>query len=178
MPDEPTSSHVGSPSPLLVVMGPSGAGKTTLGSALAAALGASFVDADDHHSPANLAKMGAGQSLDETDRAPWLERLRALLDAASAPLVLACSALRREHRRTLGLGLPERRLIYLAVEPDTLEARLRSRVGHFAGVHLLAGQLSALEPPEPEEGALVLDGSAPLDENVARVRDWLSAQPE
>jgi gluconokinase len=144
---------------VIVVMGPSGAGKTTVGVLLAERLGASFVDADDVHPEANVRKMAAGQPLDEHDRAGWLAALGARIDGwleADEDVVLACSALRKAHRKVLRRDPARVRFVYLRVPRDVLEARLRSREGHFAGPELLASQLQTLEEPS---GALVVDGT-------------------
>lgn len=133
-----------------ILMGVSACGKTTLGRALAEALGARFVDADDHHSAANKAKMAAGQPLTDEDRAPWLADLRDLLgDHAGAddtPLVLACSALKRAYRAPLRAADPAARWIFLEGDRATLLARLQGR-SHFFPASLLDSQLATLEPP-------------------------------
>ena len=154
-------------------MGVSGAGKTTLGLALAASLGWRFADADDYHPPENVARMRAGHGLTDDDRKPWLAALRVLIAEAVAeddPLVLACSALRAEYRMILappGSKHGAVRFIHLDVDAAELARRLRSRSGHFAGVSLLESQLATLEPPVD---ALHLDGTKAVDELVAEVR--------
>lgn len=131
-------------------MGVSGAGKTTLGQALAHHLGWAFADADTYHSAGALAAMAAGQPLTEADRAPWLDRLAALVAARLAlgpPTVLACSALRAAHRRRLGASDPRVRVLWLDAPPGVLAHRLATRRDHVAGPALLPSQLAALEPP-------------------------------
>ena len=114
----------------LVVMGVAGSGKTTVGTELAARLGYAFYDADDFHSPENVAKMRRGEPLNETDRGPWLDQLRALLTArlsAGESLVLACSALRDSYRKRLTPPDPAKvRFIYLRLTPEIAQQRLLS----------------------------------------------------
>lgn len=154
-----------------VVMGPAGAGKTTLGQRLSTYLGVPFVDADDHHSAEAKAKMAAGTPLNDADRAPWLARLRSLIEAhdtsQGGPPILACSALTRRYRQVLagpeGSSEGDVRFIYLDVPRDELSLRLESRTEHFAGANLLDSQLATLERPTPEE-ALVLDGRLSVED--------------
>ena len=127
-------------------MGVAGSGKTTVGLVVATRLGAPFVDADDLHSATAIAAMHAGRPLSDADRAPWLERVRdALREVGNGPVVLACSALKRSYRAVLRDGVPHLRFVLLEVDPDTLARRLAGRSGHFAGVDLLASQLTTLE---------------------------------
>jgi carbohydrate kinase (thermoresistant glucokinase family) len=135
---------------VIVVMGVSGAGKTTHGRALAAALGWDFADADDHHPAANVTKMRAGTPLADADRAPWLAALRALIErhlAAERPLVLACSALKQAYRDALWADRPRMRLVYLEGTRDELAARLAARADHFMPASLLDTQLADLQVP-------------------------------
>jgi gluconokinase len=135
---------------IVVVMGVTGAGKTTVGQRLATALGAEFVDADDYHPPRNVAKMRAGTPLTDTDRQPWLERLNALLReraARGASVVLACSALKAAYRATLLAEMPAARLVYLRGGREQLAARLAARQGHYMDPGLLDSQLATLEEP-------------------------------
>lgn len=150
-------------------MGASGAGKSTVGRLLAARTGAGFVDADDLHQPANVAKMRRGEALDDADRAPWLEALHALLvdrAAAGRPTVLACSALKAAYRRRLVDGLDGVRFVYLRAERALLEERLGGRRGHFFPADLLDSQLAALEEPAD---AVVVDAGLPPDAIVDRL---------
>ena len=150
----------------VVVMGVSGSGKSTVGSALAAELGWAFLDADDLHPAANVAAMAAGRPLDDTDRAPWLEAVGAWLDT-HRPCVVACSALRRRYRDVL------RRdgvlFVHLAGDHTLLAERLAGRTGHFMPAALLDSQLDALEPPEADEAALCVDAHLPLQAQLRAV---------
>jgi len=154
-------------------MGVAGSGKTTIGRQLAAGLGWGFADADEFHPPANVAKMSAGIPLDDADRAPWLETLRALIAgwiAAGTNAVLACSALKRAYRESLRAA-PEVQVVYLRGTPQLLQQRLRARLGHFMTEPMLESQLAALEEPEH---ALVVDvGRSPV-EIVAEIRARLA----
>jgi len=142
---------------VIIVMGVSGVGKTTLGRALAGELGWRFVDADDVHPAANVEKMAAGVALTDEDRAPWLERLRGLIAQAleqEESLVLACSALRRSYRQRLAVEPAQIRWVYLTAPAAVLAQRLSERTGHFMPPGLLESQLATLEPPDD---ALVVD---------------------
>ena len=163
---------------VVIVMGVAGAGKTTVGRALADSTGWRFMDADDFHSAASIARMHAGLPLDDTLRAPWLAELRAAIARtleAGESAVLACSALRQAYRDALvprDVAGAERaiRFVHLRVSPAVLAARLGARTGHFAPPALLGSQLATLEAPEPEEHALTLDGERPVPELVATIR--------
>jgi gluconokinase len=150
---------------IVVVMGVSGAGKTTVGEALARALGWPFVEADELHPAANVDKMRRGEPLDDADRAPWLAavaaRMRALDDG-----VVACSALRERYRAALRVR-PDVRFAFLDVPRDVLAERLAQRRGHFMPPSLLPSQLATLERPDD---ALVVDGTEPVAAQVAAIR--------
>jgi gluconokinase len=144
-----------------IVAGPAGSGKTTLGRALADAVDAELVDADDLHSPANIARMRSGRPLDEDDRRAWLAAARALIDercAAGQRTVLAMSLLRRAHRLALGTDRPGIRLVWLEVPAGELRRRLEDRQDHFFKAELLDSQLDAMEVPGPDEPADIVDG--------------------
>jgi gluconokinase len=134
---------------VIVVMGPTGSGKTTIGILLAKRLGFDFVDADEFHSAANKAKMQAGTPLTDADRIPWLETIHQQIQkwlAGGRNVVLACSALKQSYRDLLWHG-PEVQFVYLKGSYDLIAQRLRERVGHFADEHILAGQFADLEEP-------------------------------
>ena len=159
------------PAEVVVVMGVAGSGKTTVGAALAAALGWRFVDADDHHSPESVAKMARGEPLNDSDRWPWLDRLRAIIDAALAGgggLVLACSALKASYRARLAGGRV--RFVHLAGTPELFRARLATRPGHFMKSEMLDSQLSTLEVPSD---AITVNAAQPVPDVVAQARATL-----
>jgi gluconokinase len=157
---------------IVIVMGVTGAGKTTVGSLLARELGWQFADADDFHPAANVEKMARGIPLDDDDRRPWLARLRAEIDgwiASRRSVVLACSALKRSYRSMLDAG-PAVRFVYLKGSAEQIASRLRERHGHFAGAAILAGQFADLEEPED---AVIVDISTTPEEIVAQIRERL-----
>ena len=135
---------------IVVVMGVTGSGKTTIGVLLARRLGWEFVDADSFHSAANVEKMRQGIALDDADREPWLRSLHEAMEGWAAEhksMVLACSALKRSYRDELFLG-GETRFVYLKGSYDLISKRLRQRHGHFASETILASQFAALEEPD------------------------------
>lgn len=153
---------------VVLLMGVSGSGKTTVGRTLAERLGARFVDGDDYHPPANVAKMRGGIPLTEEDRTVWLRDLRTEIDAwlaASATVVLACSALTARSREILGTGRDGVRLVHLRGSKELIAGRMRARA-HFMPPRLLESQFAALEPPED---ALELDVAASPATLVARI---------
>jgi len=150
----------------VVVMGVSGTGKTTIGRALADALGVPFVEGDDLHPEANKRKMAAGIPLTDDDRAPWLDLVAAELDA---PAVVACSALKRRYRDRLRQAAPDLALVYLHGAPELLAARMEGREGHFMPTSLLRSQLETLEVPDPDEEAIPADVALRPDEIVELV---------
>ena len=137
-----------------VVMGVSGCGKSSIGAAIAAAIGARFVDGDDLHPPANIAKMSRGEPLTDADRAPWLAKVAQEL--AQGDTVVACSALKRKYRDQIR-AQADAVFLFLRGERDTLLARMALRPDHFMPVSLLDSQLATLEPPSAEEVHLVQD---------------------
>jgi gluconokinase len=156
---------------VIVLMGPAGAGKSTVGHTLAARLGWKFAEADDFHMPAHVAKMGRGEPLSDDDRLGWLDLLRTTMARAidrREPLVLACSALAARHRAHLAGGLRGVRFVYLKADRDVLTARLLGRPEHFAKASLLDSQLATLQ--EPGDEALTLDGASEVDTIVGHIR--------
>jgi gluconokinase len=146
---------------IILVMGVCGAGKTTVGRLLAAALSFEFADADAFHPEANRVKMARGVPLDDDDRAPWLRALASSIDVwllERRDVVLACSALKRSYRAMLLRDRERTRLVYLRGSPELIRERLDRRVGHFADSALLESQLAALEEPDD---ALIVDVAAP-----------------
>ncbi len=149
----------------IVIMGVAGCGKTTVGQQLAVRLGGPwrFVEGDDFHPAANIAKMTRGEPLTDADRAPWLEALRAHLAACGKrgeSVILACSALKEVYRRRLAAGRGTTRFVYLRGNFATLQARLRRRRGHYMKAAMLRSQIETLEEPAPGT-ALAIDAALP-----------------
>jgi gluconokinase len=161
---------------IVVLMGVSGSGKTTIGTLLAQRTGAVFADADDYHPEANKAKMAAGTPLTDEDRQPWLETLNRMMVgwfAAGKKGVLACSALKAKYRETLGAGLPEGAVsfVFLDGSKEMIAARLAARHHEFMTPALLESQLQTLEVPK--DGLRVVNDRTPdavVDEILAYVR--------
>ena len=129
-------------------MGPAGAGKTTIGRALAGELHWQFIEADDLHPPENIAKMQQGIGLTHIERRPWLSAVRLKIDqvvATGASAVVACSALTNDYRAFLRAGLDDVHFVYLRADVDLLKERLQTRRRHFAGPALLESQMATLE---------------------------------
>ena len=162
----------------LVVMGVSGCGKSSLGAALAAALGLPLIEGDDHHPPANVEKMSQGIALTDADRAGWLATLGRALAGAPQGAVLTCSALKRSYREQLRAAAPGLRFVFMAIERAESERRVAARAGageHMFPASLVANQFATLESPVGEAGVLEVDATAPLGQSVARVQAWLAA---
>jgi gluconokinase len=153
--------------PLVVVMGVEGVGKTTVGRRLAGELGVEFVDGDDEHSADAKARMAAGIPLDDAARAPWLDRLDAILrQHETSGLVLACSALTHAYRDRLTRGVDNVSFVALVAPREVLEKRIADRRGHFAGTALLDSQLATLELGDD---VTTVDATKPVEEVVAAV---------
>jgi gluconokinase len=161
-------------------MGVSGSGKTTVGRHLARRTGWAFADADDLHPAANIEKMRAGTPLDEADRRPWLDAVRAWIAArqrAGVSSVVACSALRRSHRDQLRAGGLEIEFVHLRVPVDESAARMRSRPGHFMPTGLAASQFQALEALAGDEWGTAIDATASVDVVSAEALTALARLP-
>ena len=151
---------------IIVVMGVTGVGKSTVGQRLAAALREPFIDADDFHEDDAKARMAAGIPLTEAEREPWLSRLNTVLRAhVPTGAVLACSALTEHARAVLTEGLPTVRFVLLTGDPGLIRARVEHRHDHFAGAALLPSQFATLEPPA---GAVTVNVDGTPDETAAR----------
>jgi ribose 5-phosphate isomerase A len=167
-------AHRGSP-PILVIMGVSGTGKSTVAQELAWRLGWSFEEGDALHPEANIAKMHAGIPLTDADRQPWLERVAAWIDGQRAkkqPGIITCSALKRSYRQIIIGSRPEARLVYLRGGRDLVAEHLAGRHGHFMPASLLQSQFDALEEPDPSEDPLIIDVGPPagrLAEEIIRL---------
>ncbi|HEY5833769.1 gluconokinase [Streptomyces sp.] len=149
--------------PVIVVMGVSGSGKSTVGGLLAERLGVPYAEADDFHPPANIAKMSAGHPLNDTDRAPWLDAIAGWIsERGHQGGVVSCSALRRRYRDRLRQADSDLFFVHLDGPPELIASRLAARMEHFMPSGLLSSQFEALEPLQPDEsGAVVsIDGGS------------------
>jgi gluconokinase len=153
----------------LVVMGVSGSGKSTVGAALAQRLRVPFVDADTLHPPANIAKMAAGQPLDDGDRYPWLEKVGQWLADHREGAVVSCSALKRRYRDQLRAHCPGVEFVHLRGSAELIGRRLAARTDHFMPVALLRSQLDTLEPLGPDEAGMTVDVGPGIDAIVDTV---------
>ena len=161
----------------IVVMGVAGSGKSTVMRALANELGWPTAEADDFHSPANVARMSSGVPLTDEDRRPWLEALAAWIgerESSGQDALVTCSALRRAYRDLLRSGHPSVWFAHLVVDPAVAADRLESRRGHFMPAALLASQLDALEPLEADEPGASISADRPPPEIVAGILARLS----
>jgi gluconokinase len=150
-------------------MGVSGSGKSTVGTALAQRLGVPYVDGDALHPRANIAKMTAGDPLDDDDRYPWLEKVGEWLAGHPDGGVVSCSALKREYRDRLRAHCPDVEFVYLSASPELIAARLADRSGHFMPSALLQSQFDVLEPLVADEAGLTVDAGRGIDTIVDAV---------
>jgi gluconokinase len=161
----------------IVVMGVSGAGKSTVGKLIAARLDCPFRDADSFHPPANIEKMSRGEPLTDDDRWPWLKAIAEWIAehrAAGTTCVVTCSALKRVYRDLVtDKQRADVRLVYLKGDFDLIEARLKGRTGHFMPPGLLRSQFDALEEPGADEHAIIISIDATPEEIATRVMDKL-----
>ena len=164
------------PPTVVVIMGVSGSGKTTVAAMLAGRLHWAFADADDFHSAGNVAKMHSGIPLDDQDRTPWLAAIARQIDQWRADKqhgIVTCSALKRRYRQIIIGDRLDVRLVYLKGDQPLLVHRLVARHGHFMPASLLASQFAALEEPAPEERAITIWVGKPpvvlVDEIVAEL---------
>jgi gluconokinase len=164
---------------ILVVMGVSGSGKTTIGTQLALALRWEFEDADWFHPTRNIDKMQAGIPLTDEDRAPWLIAIANFIDEARAAgrhAVVTCSALKRRYRAVIIDNRPDVRLIYLKGDMELIGRRIATRHEHFMPASLLQSQFDALEEPGPDENPIVVSIAPRPREIVAQILDALKMQ--
>ena len=154
---------------IVVVMGVSGSGKTEIGSRLAQRLGCEFIEGDDFHPPANVAKMRSGTPLEDADRWPWLRRLNEELKKRKHA-VLACSALKQAYRDALRKDIAGSALVHLRGSYDLIESRLQARQHRYMPASLLRSQFAALEPPA---GAIDIDIGASVEDCVDAIANRL-----
>ena len=160
-------------------MGVSGAGKTSAARELTRQLGWEYIEGDDLHPEANVAKMAGGVPLDDEDRWPWLARIAEVIgehEAAGTSVVLTCSALKRSYRDLLREGHPSVWFAHVQVSSDVLAERLAQRKGHYMPPSLLDSQLATLEPLGDDEPGDVIAGDGPLDQTVAELLAELKAE--
>jgi carbohydrate kinase (thermoresistant glucokinase family) len=157
---------------VLVMMGVSGSGKTTIAAGVAERLGWTLLEGDSFHPPANVAKMAAGHPLTDEDRWPWLHAIAAAIDekrAAGASAVVACSALKHAYREILVGDRPDVLLVYLQGSRALIGQRIAARKGHYMPASLLDSQFATLEEPAPDEHALIVSVDAAPDAIVEEV---------
>ena len=182
------TSFATAPPPLVVVMGVSGCGKSTVGQLLADRLGVPFVEGDALHPPENVERMARGIALTDEDRRGWLQALAQRIDAAcdqqqqqqhhhQQGLVVSCSALKRAYREVLRAASPTLAFVHLHGSQPVIAARLAARVGHYMPASLLPSQFQILEVPAPDELALTLDVSLPPDTLAEQAAAWVQSQP-
>ncbi|MFI9294063.1 gluconokinase [Streptomyces gardneri] len=156
-------------SPVVVVMGVAGTGKTTIGPLVAEAMALPYAEGDDFHPAANVAKMSAGVPLDDTDRAPWLDAIGAWAhDRAGLGGVVSSSALKRTYRDRLRAAAPGVVFLHLTGDRELIEGRMSARKGHFMPTALLDSQFAALQPLEEDETGVAVDVSGTPEEIAAR----------
>jgi carbohydrate kinase (thermoresistant glucokinase family) len=153
----------------IIVMGVTGSGKSTLGKAIAHALGWQFVEGDTLHPAANIKKMAAGIPLDDKDRIPFIENVaKALAQSRPGGIVVSCSALKRSYRDQIRAADPDALFVLPLLTRAQLQARLKGRAGHFMPASLLDSQLATLEPPSVDEMSLQIPGDEAVDAQVCR----------
>jgi len=161
-PQPSLNDRVRMPAPV-VVMGVSGSGKSTVGAKLAQRLRVPFVDADTLHPQINVAKMAAGEPLDDDDRYPWLERVGEWLAGHRDGGVMSCSALKRQYRDRLRAHCPCVEFLHLAGSPEVISSRLATRTGHFMPAALLRSQFATLQPLSADEAGITVDVGQDVD---------------
>ncbi len=157
---------------VIVIMGVSGSGKTTVAERVSATLGWTFQEGDQLHPAANVAKMASGQPLDDADRAPWLAIIAEWIDArlhTGQDAIITCSALKRRYREQIGNGKPGVQIVYLHGDHATLEAHINARHHEFMPATLLDSQLDTLEEPTPDEHVITVNVETTIEHTVADV---------
>jgi len=166
---------------LVVVMGVSGSGKTTVARGIAVAMGWEFAEGDDFHSAANVAKMASGHPLTDDDRWPWLRAIGAWLtehEESGRNAVVTCSALRRDYRGLLREGRPDVRFCHVEADAALIKDRVEHRAGHYMPPSLLPSQLATLEPLGPDEPGVVVSVAGTPEATVERALKALGLQRE
>ena len=166
---------------VLVVMGVSGVGKTTIARALDDALHWPFQEGDDLHPKSNVDKMASGRPLTDEDRVPWLQAVAAWIEArrsAGEPGVITCSALRRSYRDTIKDGHDDVRIVYLKADRAVIAERLSTRMHHYMPADLLESQLATLEEPQPDENPLTVQVHGSVEDIAADILAKLRAPPD
>lgn len=164
------------PPAVILLMGVSGSGKSTVGATLARRLGWPYADADEFHPPANVAKMSAGLALGDSDRKPWLEAIAAHIDRVRAEgghAIVSCSALKRAYRDVLVGGRADVRIVLLDGSRETIAARMNARKDHFMPPSLLDSQFATLERPSAQENAIVVSIDRPPEAVATAILDAL-----
>ncbi|GAB4098052.1 gluconokinase [Sinomonas halotolerans] len=159
----------------VIAMGVSGSGKSTVGALLARELRGAFLDGDDLHPAANVAKMASGVPLDDADREPWLREIGQRMAAAEGTMVIGCSALKRKYRDMIREAAPDAVFVHMRGSRELLAARLAVRPGHFMPALLLDSQLATLEELEPDEAGCAFDISEPPAAIAQAAARWLQA---
>jgi gluconokinase len=159
--------------PILLLMGVSGSGKTTIGAMLAGRLGWTYAEADDFHPAANVEKMHAGRPLTDEDRWPWLRATADWMRNQTGPAVVTSSALKRKYRDLLREGRPDLRLVYLDGSRELIGKRMAARHGHFFPKELLDSQFRDLEAPQPDENSLDVPIDGAPEQIVQEIIDRL-----
>jgi gluconokinase len=167
---------VSNPAAAIVVMGVAGCGKTTIGTLLARRLGVPYLEADDFHPPANVAKMRTGSPLTDGDRQPWLAAIARQVTAGAGPRpVVSCSALKRRYRDQLRQADPQAWFLHLLISEAAASRRVAARPGHFMPKSLVPSQLADLEPLKAEAG-LTVDSTQPPEDIITAAIRGLTAQ--
>jgi gluconokinase len=164
---------------VIVVMGVSGAGKTTIGKLLGKRLGCEFADGDEFHPRANVKKMRSGVPLTDEDRWPWLHAIAQWIDEKrreNARAVTACSVLKRSYRDVVIGERRDVRLVYLEGSPELIARRVAARRGHYMPASLLDSQFATLEPPGPDENPICVSIDPSPDEIVSAIIEQLGAE--
>jgi gluconokinase len=159
---------------IVLVMGVSGSGKTTIGETLARELGWTYLDADDFHPKANIDKMAAGSPLQDADRWPWLEKINEKLlevQKQKRSAVVGCSALKQAYRERLARNIDDLKIVFLKGDFDLIHSRVTGRKHRYMPASLLHSQFETLEPPK---GAIEVDVAAPIEASLACIRKQLS----